>query len=138
MYIVSFQCLVAFSETESFQTSEWRTRSSVLLTVFSSFLFSLYVIFLMNNADHEEILDIPLLCGMTFRRVIHRTRWPCLTLFWFTGFTGLFCLTTLWPGFFLLHFIKWELFEWPNMYQWIYLLVNSLLGTVLSQVLWLW
>lgn len=48
---------------------EWRTRSSILLTVFSSFLFSLYVVFLMNNADHEEKLDIPLLCGTCSRSI---------------------------------------------------------------------
>ncbi|KAK7604641.1 hypothetical protein V9T40_005827 [Parthenolecanium corni] len=108
-------CFIAFSDP-AFSSFEWRTRSSVLLTVFSSFLFSLYVVFLMNNADHEEKLDIPLLCG----------------------FTGLFCLTILWPGFFLLHFINWEVFEWPNLYQWTFLLADGLLGTMLSQVLWLW
>ncbi len=64
----------------------------------------------------------------------------CLYIFYmiYEGFTGLFCLTILWPGFLLLHFIKWELFEWPNMYQWSFLLVDGLLGTMLSQVLWLW
>lgn len=63
----NFQCFIAFSDP-AFSSFEWRTRSSVLLTVFSSFLFSLYVVFLMNNADHEEKLDIPLLCG-TFRNL---------------------------------------------------------------------
>lgn len=68
--------MITFSDTNAFSTIEWRTRSSVLLTVFSSFLFSLYVVFLMNNADHEEKLDIPLLCGMSdFNRVLLSRAW---------------------------------------------------------------
>ncbi|XKL63126.1 hypothetical protein PGB90_005490 [Kerria lacca] len=114
--IVLVTYLIAFSDTNTLSTDTWSIRTSVIQTVVSSFLFSLYVIFLMNNADHEEKLDIPLLCG----------------------FTGLFCLIILWPGLFFLHFLNMELFEWPNMYQWSFLLVDGLLGTMLSQVLWLW
>ncbi|XP_065224784.1 solute carrier family 35 member F5 [Planococcus citri] len=117
LVIVGALCLITFGDIDlNYNLIELKTRSSVLLTVFSGFLFSLSVVFLMNNADHEEKLDIPLLCG----------------------FMGLFCLAILWPGFLLLHFVKWELFEWPTPYQWSFLLVDGLLGTMLSQVLWLW
>lgn len=56
----------------------------------------------------------------------------------FVGFVGLFNLLFLWPLFFLLHYSHWELFEWPNKHQWTFLLINGLVGTVLSEVLWLW
>ena len=29
-------------------------------------------------------------------------------------------------------------FEWPDRTTWLYLLANSMIGTVLSEVLWLW
>lgn len=56
----------------------------------------------------------------------------------FSGFVGLFNLLLLWPLFFLFHYSKWELFEWPTQHQWTFLLLNGLVGTVLSEVLWLW
>lgn len=56
----------------------------------------------------------------------------------FSGFVGLFNLLLLWPLFFLFHYSKWELFEWPTRHQWTFLLLNGLVGTVLSEVLWLW
>ncbi|XP_073419940.1 solute carrier family 35 member F5 isoform X6 [Dendrobates tinctorius] len=54
------------------------------------------------------------------------------------GFVGLFNLLLLWPGFFLLHYTKFEAFEFPNKLVWIYLVINGLVGTVLSEFLWLW
>jgi len=56
----------------------------------------------------------------------------------FTGFVGLFNLLLLWPLFFLFHYSKLESFEWPTRHQWTFLLLNGLVGTVLSEVLWLW
>lgn len=56
----------------------------------------------------------------------------------FFGFVGLFNLTLLWPLFFILHYGHWEEFEWPDTHQWTFLIINGLIGTVLSEVLWLW
>jgi solute carrier family 35 protein F5 len=56
----------------------------------------------------------------------------------FFGFVGLFNLILLWPLFFILHYGHWEEFEWPNPHQWTFLIVNGLIGTVVSEVLWLW
>jgi len=56
----------------------------------------------------------------------------------FFGFVGIFTLTLLWPLFFILHYGRWEEFEWPNSHQWTFLIINGLISTVLSEVLWLW
>ncbi|KAG7256040.1 hypothetical protein CRUP_015244, partial [Coryphaenoides rupestris] len=53
-------------------------------------------------------------------------------------FVGLFNLLLLWPGFLVLHFTGFESFELPSQLVWTYILVNGLIGTVLSEFLWLW
>ncbi|XP_073502239.1 solute carrier family 35 member F5-like [Phyllobates terribilis] len=63
---------------------------------------------------------------------------PITVLSFLPGFVGLFNLLLLWPGFFLLHYTKFEAFEFPNKLVWIYLVINGLVGTVLSEFLWLW
>ena len=54
------------------------------------------------------------------------------------GFVGLFTMILLWPGFFIVHFAKAEIFEWPDKIQWIFLVINGVIGTVVSELLWLW
>lgn len=44
----------------------------------------------------------------------------------------------MWPIFFILHFLKIEQFELPNQNQFAILFLNGLLGTVISEALWLW
>ena len=56
----------------------------------------------------------------------------------FFGFVGLFNTVLLWPGLMLCHFSASEKFELPNARQWELLLLNGLIGTVLSELLWLW
>ncbi|XP_065579097.1 solute carrier family 35 member F5-like isoform X3 [Artemia franciscana] len=56
----------------------------------------------------------------------------------FFGFVGLMNTIILWPGFFLLHFSGEESFQLPNRNQFLYILVNGLVGTVVSEALWLW
>lgn len=116
-------CIIAFYDVSSLESSVswilsngWHSKMSVILTMLAGFLCSLYVVLLLNVADNEEKLDIP------------------LTL----GFAGIFCLLLFWPGFFILHYFQLELFEWPNTYQWLILLINGVVGTMLSQVLWIW
>ncbi|OWF51586.1 solute carrier family 35 member F5-like isoform X1 [Mizuhopecten yessoensis] len=79
-------------------------------------LYALYLVSLRRRVDHEDKLDIPM----------------------FFGFVGLFCMLLLWPGFFMLHFSGSEDFEWPNGEQWLYIVLNGIIGTVLSEFLWLW
>lgn len=56
----------------------------------------------------------------------------------FFGFVGLFNAIMLWPGLFIVHFVGSESFALPNSEQWQFLVINGLLGTVLSELLWLW
>lgn len=44
----------------------------------------------------------------------------------------------LWPLFLLLHYSSFEVFTFPSQRQWGFLLVNGILGTVFSEVLWVW
>lgn len=44
----------------------------------------------------------------------------------------------LWPMFFVLDYTDYESFQWPTNHQWVFLLINGLVGTVVSEALWLW
>uniref|UniRef100_A0A4W3HQ61 Solute carrier family 35 member F5 n=1 Tax=Callorhinchus milii TaxID=7868 RepID=A0A4W3HQ61_CALMI len=79
-------------------------------------LYAVYIVMIKRKVDREDKLDIPM----------------------FFGFVGLFNLLLLWPGFFLLHYTGFEAFEFPSKTIWMYLLINGLIGTVLSEFLWLW
>jgi solute carrier family 35 protein F5 len=57
----------------------------------------------------------------------------------FFGLVGLFNVVMLWPLGFLLNYIGIEEFALPpSGAVWLYLTVNGLIGTVLSDYLWLW
>ncbi|XP_075704732.1 solute carrier family 35 member F5 isoform X3 [Rhinoderma darwinii] len=87
-----------------------------LWSLLGAVLYAVYIVMIKRKVDREEKLDIPM----------------------FFGFVGLFNLLLLWPGFFLLHYTEFEAFEFPNKLVWIYLVINGLVGTVLSEFLWLW
>jgi len=59
----------------------------------------------------------------------------CLTRV-ITGFVGIFNCLMLWPFMILLHYTGIESFEFPPAKVLIYLVVNGLIGTVLSDLLW--
>lgn len=61
-----------------------------------------------------------------------------ITLVLNLGFVGLFNLFLLWPGFLLLHYAGLEPFELPSKLVCMYIIINGLIGTVLSEFLWLW
>ena len=80
-----------------------------------SLSYSAYIVFLRRKIDHEDKLDVPM----------------------FFGFVGFFTFISLWPLFLVLHYTEQEVFEWPNKAQWFSMLVNGVVGTVLSELLWL-
>jgi len=86
-----------------------------LWTLAGALCYSSYIVFLRRKIDHEDKLDVPM----------------------FFGFVGLFSFFLLWPLFFILHFTNHERFELPSRPQMVALLINGLVGTVLSELLWL-
>jgi len=56
----------------------------------------------------------------------------------FFGFVGLFTMFLLWPGLVLLNYLQIETFELPTNEQLLFLLLNGFIGTVISELLWLW
>ncbi|XP_070999595.1 solute carrier family 35 member F5-like isoform X3 [Oncorhynchus clarkii lewisi] len=90
--------------------------SGSLWSVAGAALYAVYIVMIKRKVDREDKLDIPM----------------------FFGFVGLFNLLLLWPGFLLLHYTGFEAFELPSKLVWTYILINGLIGTVLSEFLWLW
>lgn len=54
------------------------------------------------------------------------------------GFVGVFDFVLLSPMVLLWHYSDLEVFELPSPDVWTLLLVNGFVGTVLSELLWLW
>jgi len=86
-----------------------------LWTLSGALFYSTYIVFLRRKIDHEDKLDVPM----------------------FFSFVGLFCFLFLWPFFFILHVTGYETFEVPNRTQLLAIGLNGVVGTVLSELLWL-
>ena len=84
------------------------------LAFLSSLLYAVYLVFLRRKIGNYD-----------------------LNMAIFLGFVGFWSLILLWPGFLLLHYTGLEHFELPNSKTWLYLLTNSLAGTLISELLWL-
>ncbi|CAL1543754.1 unnamed protein product, partial [Lymnaea stagnalis] len=89
--------------------------TGALWAVTSAACYSFYLVLVRRKVDTEDKMDIPM----------------------FFGFVGLVCALSMWPGFLILHYSKQEPFEWPNKKQWMFILLNGAIGTVLSECLWL-
>lgn len=90
--------------------------SGAIWAVAGAFFYSVYIVLLRRKVNHEDNMDAPM----------------------FFGFVGLFNAILLWPGLILLHVIHKEPFELPTSRQWEFLIINGLIGTVISELLWLW
>lgn len=109
--------LVAYSDAEAGDSpgAKGNTVKGDLLALGSAILYGAYLTLLRYRTGGREI-DMPL----------------------FLALVGVCSLVLLWPGFFIVHYSGLEPFAWPDRETWGYLMVNSLLGTVLSELLWLW
>ncbi|XP_039611330.1 solute carrier family 35 member F5-like isoform X2 [Polypterus senegalus] len=105
--------LVSLSGSDS---SDGKDTIGSVWSLMGAVLYAVYIVMIKRKVDREDKLDIPM----------------------FFGFVGLFNLLLLWPGFFLLHYTGYEDFELPSMLVWVYIIINGLIGTVLSEFLWLW
>lgn len=109
-------------------------------------LYAVYIVMIKRRVDREDKLDIPMFFGEAtlsiyiFYMLVHEVVGTVTgrMFFFSSGFVGLFNLLLLWPGFLLLHYTGFEAFELPSQMVWPYILINGLIGTVLSEFLWLW
>ncbi|TKC52969.1 hypothetical protein EI555_013605, partial [Monodon monoceros] len=102
--------LVNLSESEK---SAGRDPIGSIWSLVGAMLYAVYIVMIKRKVDREDKLDIPM----------------------FFGFVGLFNLLLLWPGFFLLHYTGFEDFEFPNKVVLMCIIINGLIGTVLSEFL---
>ncbi|KAJ1988885.1 hypothetical protein H4R33_002257 [Dimargaris cristalligena] len=87
-----------------------------ILAIVSAFFYGCYTILIKLKIDNEDRVHMPT----------------------FLGFVGLFNLVLLWPIFFVLHYTNVEPFELPvGLDMWGMILLNALIGTFLSDYLWL-
>ncbi|XP_048861976.1 solute carrier family 35 member F5-like [Brienomyrus brachyistius] len=105
--------LVSFSTSDS---SDGNAALGIIWSLAGAILYAVYIVVIKRKVEREDRLDIPM----------------------FFGFVGLFNLFLLWPGFLLLHYAGLELFELPSKLVCMYIIINGLIGTVLSEFLWLW
>jgi solute carrier family 35 protein F5 len=102
-----------------------------------SMCYAAYLVLLKRRVDHEDKMSIPMFFGNHQSREICKKKVVSF-LNYFKGFVGLINTVVMWPSFFILHATKLEIFVWPTQQQWLYIALNGLIGTVLSEFLWLW
>lgn len=107
---------VALVSLSSLDNHDEKGALGSLWSLAGAVLYAVYIVMIKRRVDREDKLDIPM----------------------FFGFVGLFNLLLLWPGFLFLHYTGFEPFELPSQLVWTYILINGLIGTVLSEFLWLW
>jgi len=88
----------------------------MIMALLSAFCYALYLVLFRKSVGSEDNISIPM----------------------FFGFVGMFTVVLLWPGMLALHYANFEKFQLPDRTEIIFLVANSLLGTVLSELLWLW
>lgn len=103
--------MVTMSEINEPQSSR-----GIILSVLSAFFYACYLVLVKRKNDTDEKIDI----------------------IEFFGFVGLWNTLLLWPLFIVLNFSQLESFEMPNKKQFLILFINGLIGTVISEALWLW
>ena len=108
--------LVALSQTlpgGSNDINDWR---GDLLALLGAVFYGCYITLLKKRIGEESRVSMTL----------------------FFGFVGVFNAALLWPGFFLLNWLGIEQFQTPqSLTVWIALLLNAIIGTCLSEYLWM-
>ncbi|XP_033628995.1 solute carrier family 35 member F5-like isoform X1 [Asterias rubens] len=110
---VSGIAMVSFSKTNQDQET---LKVGSLWALAGALLYAIYLVMLKRRVDNEDSLDLPM----------------------FFGFVGLFNFVLIWPGLIILHVANWETLEMPSVKVWLYLALNGIVGTVISEFLWLW
>lgn len=84
------------------------------VSIISAFIYAAYTTVLKSNAPSEGSVNVAMLLS----------------------FIGIITASVAWPGMVALDWIGVEEFEWPSPRTALLLLINALLGTVLSDFLW--
>jgi solute carrier family 35 protein F5 len=106
--------LVSISDSEETEHKYWST--GALLALASAFLYAVYLVLLKKLVPDPDTLELPM----------------------FFGFVGLFNTILLLPLVLLWHYTGLEEFEWPpDPAVWTLLLINGMVGTVISELVWL-
>lgn len=98
------------------EVNEPQNTRGIALSLLSAFFYACYLVLVKRKNDTDEKIDI----------------------IEFFGFVGLWNILLLWPLFLVLNFTQLEAFEMPNKKQFLILFLNGLIGTVISEALWLW
>lgn len=112
---VAFSIAGAIMVTMS-EIGEPQNSRGIVLSFLSAFFYACYLVLVKRKNDTDEKIDI----------------------IEFFGFVGLWNIILLWPLFLILNFSQLEPFELPNRRQFLVLFLNGLIGTVISEALWLW
>ncbi|KAL6050503.1 Solute carrier family 35 member F5 [Balamuthia mandrillaris] len=136
--------MVSFSDAKDDQKDRlWGD----LLSLLSAMFYALYATLLKKMIPDESRLNAcrffgiytyPLLLPSSLhhnKHILEMKTKPHKTK---TGMVGTFNFVMLWPVIIVLHYTGVEEFSVPEWKVWLYLLANGLIGTVLSDFLWLW
>lgn len=106
-----------------------------LWTLVGAIGYAVYLVFLRRCVDRY----FSILCGSIKSEYICIVSEEALDIPMFFGFVGLFSAAIFWPAIYVLHASSIEPFyPLPNRTQMMFVVVNGLIGTVLSEYLWLW
>uniref|UniRef100_A0A8C4Q0F5 Solute carrier family 35 member F5 n=1 Tax=Eptatretus burgeri TaxID=7764 RepID=A0A8C4Q0F5_EPTBU len=135
-------CFVWFIASLSYQTALLKTHvtlASILISTSGVFTLILSGVFPSNSADRFTLSKLLAVClSIGGEALVRVSLGNLIDEKHHLGFIGLLCLVLLWPLFFLLHYTGLETFELPSRFVWLCLLVNGLLGTAITECLWLW
>lgn len=138
---VSF-CIIGVIMITVDDVNEAKLSKGVILALLSAFFYASYLVLVKHKSDTEEKIDIPLFFGNFFYPSFFISTILFVDIYTIyilvVGFVGLWNLLLMWPVFFVLNFTQIEIFEFPNQRQFLVLFLNGLIGTVLSEALWLW
>ncbi|KAL8610278.1 hypothetical protein ACOMHN_062010 [Nucella lapillus] len=114
--LISIGGVVMVSVSSCSLSMEDAVPTGALWALASAVFYALYLVLLRYRVHTEDRMDIPM----------------------FLGFVGVVCALLLWPGFFIWHYSKWEVFVWPDGHQWLLLIIDGLVTSVFAASFWLW
>lgn len=116
-------------------TEDNKIARGIVMALMSAFFYAAYLVLVKRKSDTEEKVNIPLFFGKSMLLIIEIV---LINKYFLSGFVGLWVFLLMWPLLLLVNFSHVEPFELPNRKQFLILFLNGLVGTVVSEALWLW